>query len=137
MQRRNVKERIYYEKKRLAIISRACRHEGGAERHECQLGEFEALYSERNADDRNAEHHADSGCGERDFDAAEKNPEHVEQQRCRPCAVADFLPEREERQCREFEALHPDGDADDGQAPQYAYDKPCQPEDNPPEKKPK
>lgn len=100
----------------LAIIS-ACGHQGCSERHQRELCDFEALQSERDSDDRNAESHAYGGSGQCDFDASEEYPKYIEQQRYGCRTVTDFLSERKEGKCCEFEALHADRNADYGDTP--------------------
>jgi len=79
-----------------------------AERHQRQLCKFEALQSERYADDRNAKYQAYRGGFDCERYAEEYQPQYVCDKRYRPAAVLDLASEREKAKFREFKALDPE-----------------------------
>ena len=95
-----------------------------AERGQGELGDFEKLLSEGDADDRDAQNKADGGVFDGERNAADEKPEDVQNRRARAAAVDNLFAERPERQRGEFETLQPDGDADDRDAPDAARQNP-------------
>lgn len=89
----------------------------GSEGHERKLCNLEALQSERDTDDRAAEEQAVQCCGQRQRDAAQDEPQEVREKGDGPASVFDFFSEGKEGQGGELEALLPDGDAYDCNAP--------------------
>ena len=98
--------------------------------HDCaegaqgELGDFEELLSERDADDRDAQGHPEQEIDQRQLQPADQEPHHVQQERHRPALIADFLPERVQGDARQLEALQADRNPDDRHAPHAARQHP-------------
>ena len=105
------------------------RDDSGAEGEERQLCHFEALQTEGNADDGDAENDSRDQVTEGKLDAAEEKPKDVDDDGACFLAVNDLFPKGRESETGHFEALHADGDADDRHAPNNADDEPreCEP----------
>lgn len=89
------------------------------QRHEGELGKLEALHAEGDTDDGDAEQESGEDEQSRHLDAAEEQPDDVDQGLTETVCIFDVLTEREQRQTGELEALDPDGDPDY----RYAVDK--------------
>jgi len=100
--------------------------EARPEWHEGELRHFEALQSERDANNRTAQDQPVHGKTNRQRNAADEQPEDICDKRRRTASVRHFFSERRKRQGREFEALPPDGDVDDRNAPQQSHHSPSQ-----------
>lgn len=97
----------------------------GAEGQQRELRLLEALEAEGDADDGDAQQYAVEQGLEGKEDAAEYEPEHVEDGGAGSAAVLDLLAEREEREAGHLEALRAHRDAHDGDAPQRADENPA------------
>ncbi len=88
-----------------------------SEGHQSQLGEFEKLQAERNADDCQAQSQSERGGQPGQRQAEQQEPEKIGQQRDRAGSLIDNIAaERSQRQFGKFEALQTKRDADDRQA---------------------
>ena len=92
----------------------------GAEGHEAKLGELEVLLAEWDADDGDAEDDADDAFNDGEFEAAEDDPDNV-QDRMLPKVAVDFLAKRPDDEAGHLPDLLPERDTDDGNAPNQAY----------------
>ena len=87
------------------------------------MGELEVLLAEGDADDGDVEQHSEEEVRQHDADASEEEPQHIHQgvEASRLAfRLLDLFPERPQSQRTQFEDLHPEGDADDGDAESYA-----------------
>lgn len=84
-----------------------------AEGEKGEFGDLEKLPSEGNADDREAEKHAEEGVFNRHRDAGKKEPEDIGDELHRPSSVMHLFSEGEEGKGHEFEALKSDWNTDD------------------------
>src|SRR5690606_9396105 len=86
------------------------------ERQQRQHAELERLHAEGNADDRQAQQHARGDVREEELPAEEHEPDDVDDQLEQPARARlrhDGAPEGPEREARQLERLHREGDADD------------------------
>ena len=99
------------------LSDRLGRYDGRAERHQCELGEFEALLSERDSDDGDAQDKPHDCCRDGELDSPENEPQDIDKQGKRTASVHHALPEWRKHQSRHFEALETDRNSDDRDAP--------------------
>ena len=102
-------------------------HNQRTERHQRQLGHFEALLSDWNAKDRDAPETAQNAVSNRHLKAKDNNPNQVDEEGKASTAIHNFFPKREKGETCEFEALQANGYADDGDAPKTASQYPGKP----------
>ena len=96
----------------------------GAEGHEGELGDLEALAAKGQADDREGEDDAAEGSAQGDFPAEEDDPQEIDEKGDRAAAVFDVLAEGQEGELGDLEALQAGGDEDDGAAEEEAAEDP-------------
>ena len=94
------------------------------------------LLAKGDADDGDAEDHAEGGMLDCQRQAGGCDPDDVQQQRNRAAFQNDLLAEGREGERRELEALQADGNADDSNAPQKSEQRPGKPGDQSAEEKP-
>lgn len=99
--------------------------DAGAEWTQGKLCKLKALHPKGDPDDGDAEQQPVQRSGNGKGKSTEEQPQQVHQQRGRTAAVDDDLAKREKCQPCQLEALHPDGDADDGDAPQQPDQRPA------------
>lgn len=98
-----------------------CVFDSRAEGREAKASELEALFSEGDTDDRDAKDYAYEEESERLAEAAEEQPEEVSK-RVRAEVGIDRLAERPEHKFGELEELFSEGDTDDRNAKDHAYE---------------
>ena len=96
--------------------------EGSAERRDGETCKFEALLPEGNADDGDAPDDARETETDAKFESAENDPDNVGD-RVLPEILIHHRAEGPERKARKFEALLPEGNPDDGDAPDESEDR--------------
>ncbi len=92
-----------------------------AERPERELGHFERLDAERNADDGDAVEHACTQIAERHPAADQHHPQDVGQGRADSAAVLHGFAKRRQGESRHLERLNAERDADDGDAQNQSH----------------
>lgn len=93
--------------------------DGGAERHKGEFSEFEALFSEGNADYGDAPEKSGEEETDAESQSAEYDPYHVQYGVFGKIGF-DFFPEGPENYPRQFETLFPEGNADYRNAPEQS-----------------
>ena len=99
--------------------------DAGAEWTQGELCKLKALHPKGDTDDGDAEQQPVQRSGNGKGKSAEQQPQQVHQQRGHTAAIDDDLAKWEKCQSCQLEALHPDGDADDGDAPQQSNQRPA------------
>ena len=119
-----------YEKQALPLLFsiRLFFHDGRAEGQKRELCHLEALESEGNADDSDAESRACDEVTDGKLQSTEEEPDDIDDDGSCFFAVNDLLAEGCERKTRHFNALNADGNTDERYTPENAGDEPCQSE---------
>ena len=107
-----------------------------AERHERYCRELEELLSQRNSDDRKAEHRADNKVRQSSLPSYEYDPQDVAERRREAHVILNVLTEGRSRESRQLKALNAERDAHDRDAAQKSRHKQLNKSDKTAENKP-
>ena len=107
-----------------------------AERAQGQFGDFEVLLSKRYPDDGYAEQQSKQEVDERQFPAGKQKPNDVHKKSPATRITGNLLAKGIQGDAGHFEALEPDRNANDGEAPHAAYQEPVEGAEETPENDP-
>ena len=107
-----------------------------AERAQGQFGDFEVLLSKRYSNDGYAEQQSKQKVDERQFPAGKQKPNDVHKKSPAFRITDNLLAKGIQGDAGHFEALEPDRNANDGEAPHAAYQEPVEGTEETPENDP-